>query len=126
MPLRKYGDCSFSKLYFNIRIKKKARLHYSFLHEVSVFFLYEHWCDSGGAASVTGIEFTAKEYKLIDVPFPPIPEQQRIVAILDQAFADIEKARANAEQNLKNARELFDSYLQQVFSQRGEGWVEKP
>jgi type I restriction enzyme S subunit len=61
----------------------------------------------------------------IKIPLPPIPEQQRIVAILDQAFADIEKARANAEQNLKNARELFDSYLQQVFSQRGEGWVEE-
>ncbi|WP_170132002.1 restriction endonuclease subunit S [Arenicella xantha] len=60
------------------------------------------------------------------IPLPPIPEQQRIVAILDQAFADIDKARANAEQNLKNARELFDSYLQQVFSQRGEGWVETP
>ena len=59
------------------------------------------------------------------IPLPPIPEQQRIVAILDQAFADIEKARANAEKNLKNARELFDSYLNQVFSQRGEGWVEK-
>jgi type I restriction enzyme S subunit len=58
------------------------------------------------------------------VPLPPIPEQQRIVAILDQAFADIEKARANAEQNLKNASELFDSYLNQVFSQRGEGWNE--
>jgi len=58
------------------------------------------------------------------LPFPSIPEQQHIVAILDQAFADIEKARANAEKNLKNARELFDSYLQQVFSQRGEGWVE--
>ena len=39
-------------------------------------------------------------------------------------FAAIDKARAKAEQNLKNARELFDSYLQQVFSQRGEGWVE--
>ena len=53
---------------------------------------------------------------------PPISEQQRIVAILDQAFADIEKARTNAVQNLKNARELFDSYLQQVFSQHDEGW----
>ncbi|MDF1690472.1 MAG: restriction endonuclease subunit S [Cycloclasticus sp.] len=53
---------------------------------------------------------------------PTIPEQKRIVAILDQAFADIEQARAKTEQNLKNARELFESYLQQVFSQRGEGW----
>lgn len=60
----------------------------------------------------------------VPIPLPPISEQQRIVAILDQAFADIEKARANAEKNLKNARELFDSYLNQVFSQRGEGWVE--
>ena len=59
----------------------------------------------------------------VKIPLIPIPEQQRIVAILDQAFADIEKARANAEKNLKNARELFDSYLNQVFSQRGEGWV---
>jgi type I restriction enzyme S subunit len=45
----------------------------------------------------------------IPIPLPPIPEQQRIVAILDQAFAGIEKARANAEKNLKNARELFES-----------------
>jgi type I restriction enzyme, S subunit len=61
----------------------------------------------------------------VEIPLPPIPEQQRIVAILDQAFADIEKVRANAEKNLKNAHELFDSYLNQVFSQRGEGWVDK-
>jgi type I restriction enzyme S subunit len=58
----------------------------------------------------------------IEVPTPSVPEQKRIVAILDQAFADIEQARAKTEQNLKNARELFESYLQQVFSQRGEGW----
>jgi len=55
-----------------------------------------------------------KDYKSLRLPDIPIPEQQRIVAILDQAFADIEKARANAERNLKNARELFDSYLNQV------------
>lgn len=76
----------------------------------------------GTGATVLGIK--AKLLKKILLSYPPIPEQQHIVAILDQAFADIEKARANAEQNLKNARELFDSYLQQVFSQRGEGWVE--
>ncbi len=63
-------------------------------------------------------------FRKIIISYPPIPEQQRIVAILDQAFADIEKARANAEKNLKNARELFDSYLNQVFSQRGDGWID--
>ena len=56
------------------------------------------------------------------IPLPPIQEQKRIVTILDQVFAGIDQARATAETNLKNARELFDSYLQQVFSQRGADW----
>ncbi|PHS27504.1 MAG: hypothetical protein COA83_00385 [Methylophaga sp.] len=63
-----------------------------------------------------------KDLLKILMPVAPIPEQKRIVAILDQAFAEIELARAHAQQNLNNARELFASYLQQVFSQRGDGW----
>jgi type I restriction enzyme S subunit len=55
-----------------------------------------------------------------------LPEQQRIVGILDEAFEGIATAKANAEKNLQNARALFDSHLQAVFSERGEGWVEKP
>ena len=50
-----------------------------------------------------------------EIPLPPLPEQQLIVAILDEAFAAIAKAKENAEQNLKNAKELFESYLQGVF-----------
>lgn len=61
----------------------------------------------------------------IRIPVPPIPEQQRIVRILDEAFAGIATAETNAEKNLQNARALFESYLEAVFSQRGEGWVEK-
>lgn len=60
-----------------------------------------------------------------DVSYPSLPEQQRIVAILDEAFASIAKAKANAEQNLKNSKELFESYLQGVFENKGEGWDEK-
>lgn len=61
----------------------------------------------------------------LELEFPlDVAEQKHIVAILDQVFADIEQARAKTEQNLRNARELFESYLQQVFSQRGEGWVD--
>ncbi len=59
------------------------------------------------------------------IPIPPLPEQRRIVAILDEAFEGIATAKANAEKNLQNAREVFESHLNAVFSQRGEGWVEK-
>ena len=54
-----------------------------------------------------------------------IPEQKRIVDILDEAFEGIATAKANAEKNLHNAHALFESHLQSVFAQRGEGWVEK-
>lgn len=66
-----------------------------------------------------------KNLGLIGIPLPPLPEQQRIVAILDETFAAIAKAKANAEQNLRNAKELFESYLQSVFENKGEGWEEK-
>jgi type I restriction enzyme S subunit len=56
-----------------------------------------------------------KDYKNEPFLWMPLSEQQRIVAILDEAFAAINKAKANAEQNLKNAKELFESYLQGVF-----------
>lgn len=61
----------------------------------------------------------------LKLPLPPLPEQQRIVSILDEAFAAIAKAKANAEQNLKNAKELFESYLQGVFEKKGDDWEEQ-
>ncbi|WP_071992852.1 restriction endonuclease subunit S [Aphanizomenon flos-aquae] len=60
-----------------------------------------------------------------DFPLPPLPEQKRIVAILDEAFEGIDRAISNTEKNLSNARELFESYLNSIFSQKGEGWEEK-
>ena len=65
---------------------------------------------------------------ILDFEFllPPLPEQQRIVGILDEAFGGIATAKANAEKNLQNARALFESHLQSVFTQRGKGWVVKP
>lgn len=57
------------------------------------------------------------------VSVPPLPEQQRIAGILDEAFEGITTARANAEKNLQNARALFESHLNDVFTKREEGWV---
>lgn len=68
-------------------------------------------------------ELSTKALAGVEIPLPPIQEQQRIVIILDEAFVAIEKAKANTEQNLKNAKELFESELQRVFSY--PNWEEK-
>jgi type I restriction enzyme, S subunit len=58
------------------------------------------------------------------IDHPPLPEQRRIVAILDEAFEGIAIARANAEKNLQNARELFDSNLDAALSRHGDDLAE--
>ncbi|BBO19385.1 MAG: restriction endonuclease subunit S [Rhodocyclaceae bacterium] len=70
-------------------------------------------------------ELSGGKLKEVPIPVPSFPEQHRIVAILDEAFDSIATAKANAEQNLQNARALFESHLHQVFTERGEGWVER-
>jgi type I restriction enzyme S subunit len=57
-----------------------------------------------------------EEIRQVEMPLPPLPEQRRIVAILDEAFDGIATAKANAEKNLQNARALFESHLQSVFT----------
>jgi type I restriction enzyme S subunit len=75
---------------------------------------------TGAAQGVIGKELLQS----ISLRLPPLPEQRRIVAILDEAFEGIAKARANAEKNIENARAVFDAYLSQTFGARGRGWVE--
>jgi len=61
----------------------------------------------------------------IPIPFPPLLDQQRIVGILDDAFDGIATAKATAEKNLLNARAIFESHLQSVFTQHGKGWMDR-
>jgi type I restriction enzyme S subunit len=71
----------------------------------------------------------ARHYRLlkeIQILYPKsIPQQKQIVATLDKAFVAIDTAKANAKQNLQNAKELFESYLQNVFENKGDDWEEK-
>jgi len=69
---------------------------------------------------------SSKQILGIEMLVPPRAEQRRIVAILDEAFEGIATAKANAERNLQNARELFTSHLERVFGQRGTDWHEAP
>jgi type I restriction enzyme S subunit len=79
----------------------------------------------GSSGSAQG-GFNATKLGALKIPVPPLPEQQRIVGVLDEAFEGLATAKANAEKNLQNARVLFESHLQSVFTQRGKDWVSKP
>lgn len=70
-------------------------------------------------------QITRQSLNPIQIPIPPLSEQKQIVALLDKAFEAIDKAKANIEQNIINAKELFQSKLNEIFSQKGEGWEEE-
>ena len=61
----------------------------------------------------------------IKLPIPLLAEQQRIVSVLDEAFASIAQAKSNAERNLVNARELFEVVLAKMYENAGKHWEEK-
>jgi type I restriction enzyme S subunit len=107
-----------------IVIRPSASLDKDFLY----YFLARPEFRTEGAARMGGAvgqQRVPKEFiESYRIPLPPIHEQQRIVGILDEAFEGIATAKANAEKNLHNARALFESHLQTVFSKRGAGWVE--
>jgi type I restriction enzyme, S subunit len=58
-----------------------------------------------------------KDLSELIITIPPIPEQERIVAILDETFSAIATAAANAEKSIANARELFVRERNYIFSE---------
>jgi type I restriction enzyme S subunit len=106
----------------------RVRFHEPDRNKWFVYYLY--YLDATGELrqhfSGTGIQhFTGETLARLQIPVPPLPEQRRIVGILDEAFAGIATAKANAEKNLRNAREVFESHLDHVYSRRGVEWKVK-
>jgi type I restriction enzyme S subunit len=118
---------SEDKFYFKdgniIWLKKKTETNSHFVeYAFQSDFLRNQIDNSAGATVGT---YTIIKAKNTLIPLPPLPEQKRLVTLLDEAFECIATAKANAQQNLKNARALFESHLNEVFTKRGEGWKEK-
>jgi len=84
--------------------------------EFLFYFLLSKQNEIQGSEGAVFASINKSQIEALPVALSSIDEQKRIVAILDEAFAQIDQAKANAEQNLKNARELFDSTLNQVFN----------
>lgn len=96
-------DCSILRLDHG-RILPQFFIYYSlsrsYLREVNQ-----------ACTGTTRRRISRKNLGKVHVPLPPLEEQQAIVDILDEAFAGLEKARANTEANLESAGELFQSTL---------------
>lgn len=108
--------------YFVLKPKEELNNRFLFHFLFTAQFQEEMERRQKGASypAVNNTDVTTQE-----IPLPPLAEQKRIVAILDEAFGAIAKAKENAEKNLANAKELFDSYLNRVFTEKGDGWEEK-
>jgi type I restriction enzyme S subunit len=114
-----FGSSEFVVLRPDSRLDKEFLYYYLLRPD----FRTEGAARMGGAV---GQQRVPKEFiEKYPIPLPPLQEQQRIVGILDKAFAAIATAKANTEKNLHNARALFDSHLESVFSRRGPEWVDK-
>ena len=100
----------------------------SIIHDYLYLFFQSHsyWSSikSGISGSAQG-GFNAKKLGEMSLQIPSINEQKQIVEILDTVFEALEKAKKNIAKNLKNTKELFESKLNEIFSQKGEGWEEK-
>lgn len=105
-------------------ITPKERMNPKFLFYILVSESYRTYIRAlSDGVNINNLKFS--DLSLFKIPFPPLSEQQYIVSILDKCFAAIDKAKANAEQNLKNAKELFECYLQGIFENNGQMWEEK-
>ena len=97
-------------------------------HEYLLAYFESYLCEEnieryrGGAAQPN---LSAKSLTQFTIPIPSLPEQQRIVSVLDEAFASIAQAKSNAERNLVNARELFEVVAREIFETKGDDWDEK-
>ena len=111
----------------NQRVCRLQGFKFDLLPRFLFYGVNSHLKDIEDVTGFTTVKhISSKQILGIEFPCPPLPEQQRIVSILDEAFAGIATAKANAEKNLQNARALFESHLQSVFIQRDESWAEKP
>jgi restriction endonuclease S subunit len=88
-------------------------------------YLFYDFCDWNPSRGATISRLYNDDLRRIKIPIPPLQEQRQIVAILDQTFEAIDQAKANIEKNIVNAKELFQSKLNAIFSQKGDGWEEK-
>lgn len=107
-----------------LKEKEEGLLDKDFLyHLLGSPYIFEQFDKLAAGSTVRNLNISL--VSSVSIPIPPLSEQQQIIEILDEAFEAIDQAKANIEKNIENAKELFQSKLNDIFSQKGEGWEEK-
>jgi type I restriction enzyme, S subunit len=92
----------------------RVRFHEPERNKWFLYYLYSRDLDGTLKLHFNGAgiqHFTGEALAQFELPLPPLPEQKRIVGVLDEAFDGIATAKANAEKNLQNARAIFEGHL---------------
>jgi type I restriction enzyme S subunit len=104
-------------------IRNEQKLCKRYLYYYLQYFDWD--AASVGEEKVKGKTLNKAKLKEIPVHYPGLPEQQRIVGILDEAFACIATAKADAEKSLQNARAIFANHLESLFSRSSSAWEKR-
>jgi len=128
------GGSAGRKLAFNTKdvcfVNKLFALEtFAFMEPRFVYYFYHtNYFQESFKSQMTGLigGVSIGKFKNLEIPVPPLPIQKKIVSILDKSFEKLSKAKENAEKNLKNAKDVFESYLQSVFGNKGKGGEDKP
>ena len=110
-------DCSI--LRFN---EKEILPQYFIYHTLRNAYFHAVLKESTGT---TRKRISRKKLLAVQIMFPPLPEQKRIVEKLDKIFAAIDKAKSQTEKNLQNTKDIFSSYLNNIFNHPAHSWKEK-
>lgn len=92
-----------------------------FNHFLNHLFATRYW-EQNCKKSVNQASVNQKDISKVEFNYPPLPIQQKIVTKLNAIIAEIDKATAAAEANVKNTEALFQSYLTQAFEYEGSEW----
>lgn len=114
-------DICFGNKLFALIVNENILSRYVYYYYFSPMFQEHFIIELAGI--IGGVSMN--KFKELEIPIPSLSEQKQIVSVLDKSFADISKAKDSAEQNLKNSKELFDNYLQSIFTNKSKGWEVK-
>lgn len=99
-----------------------SKISPQYLYRILISDIFKKHVDGlSNGANINNLKFSQIEN--LEIPLPSLATQLKIVEKLDKIFAEIDRATVATQVNVKNAEDIFQSYLTEVFERGGDGWV---